>query len=201
MHPSDVGRPIGNLKLPLDAPDLEALATQVIDTVQMQEREVQDKLGRWYTLRLHPYRTSDNRIDGAAGGHRCAPRAGSPSRARLRRSDPRTTRDPRVVLRADLRVNTANEAFYKTFQVMPKETEGQLIYDLGNGQWDVPKLRELLEHILPRDSSFNDFEVEHEFETIGRRSMRLNARRLDTAAGKPELILLAIEDITERKQG
>ncbi|MGH8480080.1 MAG: chemotaxis protein CheB [Gammaproteobacteria bacterium] len=113
----------------------------------------------------------------------------------------RTTRDPLVVLRADLQVNTANEAFYKTFQVAPEETQGRLIYDLGNGQWDIPKLRELLEHILPRDSSFNDFEVEHEFPAIGRRSVRLNARRLDSAAGKPELILLAIEDITERKQG
>ncbi|MGH7347618.1 MAG: PAS domain-containing sensor histidine kinase, partial [Candidatus Rokuibacteriota bacterium] len=113
----------------------------------------------------------------------------------------RTTRDPLVVLRADLRVNTANEAFYKTFQVTPEETKGRLIYDLGNRQWDIPKLRELLEHIPPRDSSFNDFEVEHEFPAIGRRSMRLNARRLDSAAGKPELILLAIEDITERKQG
>ncbi|MGQ0594541.1 MAG: chemotaxis protein CheB [Gammaproteobacteria bacterium] len=205
LHPGDIGRPIGNLKLPIEAPDLEALIREVIDTVRMQEREVEDKLGRWYSLRLHPYRTSDNRIDGVVlvladiDALKRSEREEKAARA-YAEAILRTTRNPMLVLRADLLVNTANEAFYKTFQVAPEETEGRLIYELGNRQWDIPKLRELLEHILPGGSSFNDFEVEHEFETIGRRSMRLNARRLDTAAGKPEWMLLAIEDITERKR-
>lgn len=206
LHPGDVGRPIGNLKLPIEAPDLEALISEVIDTVRMQEREVQDKLGRWYTLHIHPYRTSDNRIDGAVlvlADIDALKRSEQEEKAAHAYAEAilRTTSDPLVVLRADLRVNTANEAFYKTFQVTPEEIQGRLIYNLGNRQWDILKLREGLEHILPRDSFFNDFEVEHEFPAIGRRSMRLNARRLDSAAGKPELILLAIEDITERNQG
>ena len=112
----------------------------------------------------------------------------------------RTAPIPLLVLRADLRVNTANEAFYRNFQVAPAETEGALIYDLGNRQWNIPELRELLEEILPKDNFFNDFEITHEFETIGRRTMLLNARRMENEAGQPLQIVLAIEDITDRKQ-
>ena len=112
----------------------------------------------------------------------------------------RTAPVPLLILRADLRVNTANEAFYKNFQVAPAETEGTLIYDLGNRQWNIPKLRELLEEILPKNNFFNDFEITHEFETIGRRTMLLNARRMENEAGLPLQIVLAIEDITARRQ-
>ena len=111
----------------------------------------------------------------------------------------RTAPIPLLVLRADLRVNTANEAFYKNFQVASAETEGALIYDLGNRQWNSPKLRELLEEILPKNNFFNNFEITHEFETIGHRTMLLNARRMENEAGQPLQIVLAIEDITERK--
>jgi len=111
----------------------------------------------------------------------------------------RTAPIPLLVLRADLRVNTANEAFYKNFQVASAETEGALIYDLGNRQWNIPKLRELLEEILPKNNFFNNFEITHEFETIGHRTMLLNARRMENEAGQPLQIVLAIEDITERK--
>ena len=112
----------------------------------------------------------------------------------------RTAPIPLIILHADLRVNTANEAFYKNFQVAPAETEGALIYDLGNHQWNIPKLRELLEEILPKNNFFNDFEITHEFESIGRRTMLLNARRMENEAGQPLQIVLAIEDITDRKQ-
>jgi len=112
----------------------------------------------------------------------------------------RTAPIPLIILHADLRVNTANEAFYKNFQVAPAETEGTLIYDLGNRQWNIPKLRELLEEILPKNNFFNDFEITHEFESIGRRTMLLNARRMENEAGQPLQIVLAIEDITDRKQ-
>lgn len=107
-------------------------------------------------------------------------------------------REPLIVLGPDLKVITANHSFYHTFNVKPDETEGVLIYDLGNRQWDIPKLRELLEDILPQNTSFHDFEVEHSFETIGRKIMHLNARRI-YGGGEPQLILLAIEDVTERE--
>ena len=111
-----------------------------------------------------------------------------------------TVREPLVVLSMDLRVRTANLSFYRTFQVTPQETEGQSLFDLGNHQWDIPRLRELLEDILPRDSHFNDFQVDREFVGIGRRSMVLNARQLKPVGGRLGMILLAIEDATERRR-
>jgi PAS domain S-box-containing protein len=111
-----------------------------------------------------------------------------------------TVREGLVVLDADLRVISANRSFYKTFKVKPGETEGQLLYNLGNRQWNIPKLRELLEEILPTDTTFDNFEVEHKFKVIGRRVMHLNARRIFREIDETHLILLAIEDVTERKQ-
>jgi PAS domain S-box-containing protein len=111
-----------------------------------------------------------------------------------------TVREPLIVLDHDLRVVTASRSFYDFFKVKPEETVGQLIYDLGNRQWNIPKLRELLETILPQKTTFDNYEVEHDFTTIGRRIMLLNARQIQRALGKEHIILLAIEDITERKQ-
>jgi PAS domain S-box-containing protein len=111
-----------------------------------------------------------------------------------------TVREPLIVLDQDLRVVTASRSFYEFFKVKPEETVGQLIYDLGNKQWDIPKLRELLETILPEKSTFDNYEVEHDFATIGRRTMLLNARQIQRVLGKERIILLAIEDITERKE-
>ena len=108
-------------------------------------------------------------------------------------------REPLVMLDPDLNVIKANHSFYHTFKVKPEQTEGTLIYNLGNRQWDIPKLRELLEEILPQNTKFNDFEVEHHFETIGRKIMHLNARRIYTEENQTQLILLAIEDVTERE--
>ena len=110
-----------------------------------------------------------------------------------------TVHEPLIILDADLRVISASLSFYQTFKVNPQETVGQFIYDLGNHQWDIPKLHELLENILPQSSTFNKFEVEHEFIGIGKRTMLLNARQILGPSEKSRIILLAIEDITERK--
>ena len=111
-----------------------------------------------------------------------------------------TVREPLIALNQDLRVVTASRSFYEVFKVKPGETIGQLIYDLGNHQWDIPKLRDLLETILPEKATFDNYEVEHDFSTIGRRIMLLNARQIQRGLGKERIILLAIEDITERKR-
>jgi two-component system CheB/CheR fusion protein len=111
-----------------------------------------------------------------------------------------TVREPLIVLDQDLRVVTASRSFYEYFKVKPEETVGQLIYDLGNEQWNIPKLRELLETILPQKATFDNYEVEHDFATIGRRIMLLNARQIERGMGKKRIILLAIEDITERRE-
>jgi two-component system CheB/CheR fusion protein len=111
-----------------------------------------------------------------------------------------TVREPLLVLDQDLRVVTASRSFYVVFKVNPKETLDQLIYDLGNKQWNIPKLRELLETILPQQATFDNYEVEHDFATIGRRIMLLNARQIQRVLGKERIILLAIEDITKRRE-
>jgi len=111
-----------------------------------------------------------------------------------------TVREPLIALDKDLKVVSVSRSFYKVFKVNPKETVGQLIYDLGNKQWDIPKLRELLETILPQKATFDNYEVEHDFSIIGRRIMLLNARQIQRVLGKERIILLAIEDITERKR-
>ncbi|HKQ74714.1 MAG TPA: chemotaxis protein CheB [Blastocatellia bacterium] len=202
---TDMRRPIGDIKFKINIHDLEALIVEVIDTVSAKELEAQDTEGRWYSMRVRPYKTLDNKIDGAV--------IALVDIDALKRSEAeiqeardyaeaivRTTRDPLLILNADLRVHTANEAYYYTFKVSPAESEGRLIYDLSNGQWNIPRLRELLEDILPRNSFFNDFEVTHDFETIGRRTMLLNARKLSDASGQPARILLGIQDITELKR-
>src|SRR5450432_4206114 len=109
-----------------------------------------------------------------------------------------TVREPLLMLDTTLRVHSANRAFYQTFHVSPEETENRLIYELGNGQWDIPSLRTLLEDVVPKSSVFNDFELEHTFPVIGRRVMLLNARKL-IAGNHGELFVLAMEDATERR--
>ena len=110
-----------------------------------------------------------------------------------------TVRGPLLVLDRDLHVRTANRSFYETFAVAPTEAIGRFIYDLGDGQWDIPALRRLLEEIVPANTSFDNYEVEHDFEHIGPKAMLLNARRFPPG-GEFELLLLAIEDVTERKR-
>ncbi|MCK9425702.1 MAG: PAS domain-containing protein [Ignavibacteriaceae bacterium] len=112
-----------------------------------------------------------------------------------------TVREPLIALDQDLRIVKPNRSFYEFFKVSPEETVGKLIYDLGNHQWDIPKLRELLETILPKKTTFDNYEVEHDFSTIGKRIMLLNARQIQRGfGGKEKIILLAIEDITQRKK-
>ncbi|MDB6015668.1 MAG: Protein-glutamate methylesterase [Pedosphaera sp.] len=198
----DVGRPFSGIKHNLAFTGLENLLREVIDTVSVREREVQDNQGSWFLLRVRPYLTLDNQVEGAVlllmdidalkRSEQEIKAARDYAEATLR-----TARDPLLILHADLRVKTANEAFYKTFQATPAQTEGRLIYELGNGQWQIPRLRQLLEDILPRNSFFDDFEIVHDFPAIGRRTMLVNSRRLETEHAS-QLILLSIEDVTER---
>jgi two-component system CheB/CheR fusion protein len=104
------------------------------------------------------------------------------------------------VLDNELRVKTANHSFYQTFKVKKEDVEGRLIYELGNRQWDIPKLRELLETIIPQNTQFHGYEVMHNFPGIGEKTMLLNARKIIQKIHRQQLILLAIEDITEHRQ-
>ena len=111
-----------------------------------------------------------------------------------------TLREPFVVLDKSLRVRSANAAFYRNFHASKAETEGRFVYDLGNGQWNIPQLRTLLAQVLSNSHPVEDFEVEHDFPALGRRNMLLNARRFPPESNDPHLVLLAIEDITDRRR-
>jgi two-component system CheB/CheR fusion protein len=110
-----------------------------------------------------------------------------------------TLHEPMIVLDKNLRVKSANKIFYKRFKVTEQDTEGMMLYDLGNKQWNIPRLRELLENILPKDTQINDFEITHTFQFIGEKTMLLNAKRIIQNMNHEELILLAFSDISEQR--
>lgn len=180
---------------------IEELAWEVIDSLREREVEVRDKEGRWYSLRVRPYMTVDNKIDGVVLtllDITDLKRSAQEVKAARDYAEMtlRTAPAALIVLHADLRVQSANDAFYRGFRTNPAQTEGVLIYELGNGQWNIPQLREFLEEIIPRNSFFTDFKVTHQFPGIGQRTMLLTGRRLDSHEGVPQRIFLAIEDIT-----
>lgn len=201
VTPSDQGRPIGDFTHRLDYDRLEDDARQVLEQLMHLEREVRSRDNRWYLARFRPYRMGANKIAGVVitfvdiTERKRAEEEVSAAR-KYAESIIETLHEALLVLTPDLRVKSANPAFYEQFQVPPQETEGRLIYELGNGQWDIPELRVLLEDVLPDNKVFTDYEVSHTFQDIGRRVMWLNGRRLDHV----QLILLALEDVTERRQ-
>ena len=199
LIPSDIGRPFADIRHNLDGcPELEPILTEVLNTVQPQDFDVQGKLGRWYSLRLRPYRTVDNQIDGVVMlfvDVDAAKRASEYTEGIVA-----TVREPLLVLDGNLRVRSASRAFYEKFQIAPETAANRYVFELGDRDWDIPELRRLLEEILPQNSEFKDFQVEHEFKALGKRVMSLNARRLLQAGTEDPLILLAIEDISERTQ-
>ena len=109
-----------------------------------------------------------------------------------------TVREPVLVLDKELRVIAASRSFYSVFKVSPENTQGRLLYALGDGQWDIPKLRVLLEKIIPEHGVMEGYQVEHEFPDLGHRTMCLNARQVFYEEGAEPTILLGMEDITER---
>ncbi len=199
LVPTDVGRPLADLRLNFDISDLPARISNVIDTLSRQEFETRDAAGKWYLMRLQPYKTQDNRIEGAVMTVVDIDSL-KRSQEQMRQAQAyaeaivETVREPLLVLGADLRVKTANQAFYRTFQTTPPETENRYIYDLGDGAWSIEKLRRLLSEILPQNTHFEDFEVDAEFPRVGRKQMIFNARRVSREDQTTPLILLAIEE-------
>ena len=192
---SDVGRPLGDIKSDLENEDLVARAQAVLDSLIPYERELRAQDGATYLARLQPYRTLDNVIEGVVLtftdiSKRVEAEASVKAARDLAEGIVDTVLEPLLVLDGMLQVVSASRSFYRRFNVTPEDTLGRPIYELGNRQWNIPALRELLETILPRDQSFEGYTVEHDFPAIGRHRMLLNARRIVDLTGKPQLILL-----------
>ena len=198
LKDSDVGRPLADLAHDFKESGIVEVAKRVLSTLTPLEDEVSTVDDRTYLRRVTPYRMDDLRIGGVMLTfvditRRKQDELALRSAKELSDLIIDTVREATLVLDADLVVLRANRTFYEKFRVVPAETEGRLVYELGNGQWNIPQLRTLLEELLPQQKLLVDFTVDHVFQTIGRRVMILNARALD-----PEQhILLAIEDVTE----
>ncbi len=200
----DIGRPIGHIVSNLRYEHLVPAAQAVLDNLALQEAEVQSRDGRWYFMRIRPYRTADNVIAGVmltfnditgqkeVQAQLSQAQAAAQAAAELAENIVNMVRDPLVILSAALQVVSANHAFYATFRTSPEETVGQLIYDLG--QWNSPRLHELLEEIIPQRTSFENFELEFDFPAVGSKRLRFTARQIEPARGQSSLILLMIEE-------
>ncbi|HUQ94634.1 MAG TPA: PAS domain S-box protein [Bryobacteraceae bacterium] len=200
----DVGHLLTQVDGKIDLGKMAQTIRDVIETLAVAQWELQDKAGCWYSTTIRPYRTVDNRIAGAVIIFVDI----DPLKKTLRATEEardyaegiiETLREPLLVLNGDLRVQRATSAFYETFRVSRNEVEGRLLYDMGNGQWNLPRLRELLGEALFRDQPFQDFEIQHAFPHIGHRTIRLNARRISRYNEHPR-VLLAMEDITRRRE-
>ncbi len=203
LIPSDLGRPIQDVRFRIDIPDLESMIFDVINNLSTKEKEVQDENKNWYKMQIRPYLTIDKKVEGALLSFvditEIVRINNEVKKARdYAQAIVYTIQEPLLVLDLNLRVISANHSFYEKFRVEQVETENRLIYELGENQWDIPELRELLNEILPKQTIIGDYMVDHVFPKIGRKVMLLNAKKL--ALEDTSLILLAIDDITERIQ-
>jgi two-component system CheB/CheR fusion protein len=202
LQPGDVGRRLREIRPNLEGADLEELAHGTVEHMASSECELQEtRIGKWYSVRVRPYRSSSNRAEGAVFSFHDIDV--------LKRNLDQTrvfadalienAREALLILDPCLRVTLANSAFCRLFQISAQQTEGKLIYDLGEKQWDIPELRILLDEIIQHNKRADDFEVCHGFPHLGIRTMCINARRIEPHEGE-YLILLAIEDVSEKKR-
>ncbi len=206
LKQGDEGRPVTDIASDLFYPELVRDGKTVLETLVFSEKEIPTRDGRWFRVRIIPYRTLDNVIDGLVITFfeiTAIKQKEQDLIAARTLSDAiiATVREPLLVLDDRMEIIRANPSFYRTFSVKKEETEGKSLYSLGNGQWDIPDLRTVLESILPEKTSLENYVVSHTFPTIGARIMELNARQVLIKGPSPDYILLAIEDITGRKGG
>ncbi|MBS0149660.1 MAG: PAS domain-containing protein [Nitrospira sp.] len=202
---SDVGRPLSDISSRIVSDQILEDTRDVLDTLIFKEREVQTTDGIWYFMRIFPYRTAKNTIEGLVLTFlniTKMKRAEQTSQAALDSAQNivETIGVPLLVLDEELRALSANQSFYETFHLTAQKTEQQLIYNVGNGMFNIQKLRQLLEEILPHDASFEDFMIDQDFPAIGRRVLALKAWRLRPESTLPARILLVLEDITDRQR-
>ncbi|MBV8100788.1 MAG: PAS domain-containing protein [Verrucomicrobia bacterium] len=200
LIPADVGRSITDLRADVEVPQLESLISEVMDTLSSREVEVRDRKGHWYNLQIRPYETSDNKITGAVmilfdvnSAKLEAER--SKTMANYAEAFLETVRSSLVVLDSNLRIKRATTHFHDAFRLLPKETEGVSIFEVGHRQWDFPEFHALLEERLPQQSRVTDFECEHQFPRIGKKRIRLNVRQVEATDAENRLTIVSIEEV------
>ncbi|MEY3289359.1 MAG: hypothetical protein RLZZ419_1601 [Pseudomonadota bacterium] len=195
---SDIGRSLNDIKSTLEDENLITAAQSVIETLVPYEHELRTVDGVWFLTHIQPYRTLDNRIDGVVMTFTDITERiqaiAMQEALELAQSIVDTVQEPLIVLDTALTVISASLSFYRGFQVTPEAIVGRSIYELGNGQWNIPALRELMENILPNNQSLKDYLVEQDFPGIGHHKMLLNACRVISKIGAPQLILLTIKN-------
>jgi two-component system CheB/CheR fusion protein len=204
VAPSSSSRKITDFKPQVDIPNLEALLHTSIDNLSTIEQEVKDRQGKWWMLRIRPYRTMESKIDGAVLTLMDVDQL---KRSAIQTEERRlfsealveSMRDPFLVLSGRFQVKQWNDAFLRFFQIGKEDVEGKFLFQMGSGQWDLPALRTLLRDVLPKKSLFKDFQVERDFPGIGRKILLLRARQVEVTQADEPMILLTFEDVTERK--
>jgi two-component system CheB/CheR fusion protein len=194
LIPSDIGRPITNIKPNLDLPDLDRIFEQAMRQKAPVEYEVRDQQGRWYALRLRPYGVAEGEADAilmALVDIDVAKRASAAIVEQMR--------EPLVVVDADFRIVTANPAFYKSFNLKPAVSEGHDLFEVGSRLFDFPRMHVLFEEVMPSGASVDNFMIEHNFRGIGARTLSLKARYLSRDRDRPPTVLITINDLTELK--
>ena len=195
----DINRPLSDITTKIQYTKLHTDAKKVLDTLVRKELKVSDDLGRQFSVRICPYRTMDNRIKGIVLTFIDITDIVN---ARIYAEGiVESLNQPLLILKSNLIVKSANKAFYDTFKVDKKLTEECLIYTLGNGQWNIPSLKKLLEEILPKKTTLDEYVVEHEFPKIGFRKMKLNAREIQFKGKHEPYILIAMQEISTKKGG
>jgi two-component system, chemotaxis family, CheB/CheR fusion protein len=206
LIPSDIGRPIGDIKPSIQAPDLDEMVAEVMSSLSMRELETQDKSGAWYRLQVRPYRTTDNRIDGAVIALiDISDLKRSAAELQILHDDAKTIINtmptPTLMIGIDRRVQMANGAFYGMFKCERSETDGKTVFELGAGQWNIPSLITALDALFNHGTPFHDLQVAQDFPRVGHKDLLIQATvtRLAGSSGT-NTALLAIEDLTARKQ-
>jgi two-component system CheB/CheR fusion protein len=205
LIPTDVGRSIGDIRPDIQAPDLDDVVAEVMASLLPKEFEAQDKQGAWWRLQIRPYRTADNRIDGAVIAMANITALKSASEVlKIAHDDARniieTMPSPIVVISSDQRCQMANSAFYSLFEVEPLATVGKFLTELCDGRWNIPSLIAKLETVLTEGVAFHDLSLELDFPKIGHKSLVLHATATRLTGAGSNTAMLAIEDLTARQE-
>ncbi len=199
LIPSDVGRPIGDVNLNMEVSDLDRKIAQVLDSLNALSLEVQDRAGRWYNLKIRPYRTVEDKIDGAVLSFVDI----DPLKRSLVESETVSAflhdiiegvREPLILIDRDCRVISGNRSFFDIFRIPRRDSVGRVLFELGDGGWDIPSLRSGLEKVVSGKQEVREFPLEHEFPSVGRKSLRIRARRIRKYGDDRDRTLVSVEE-------